>query len=69
LINQIYHAGFLLVGLPVDFDLLSWPGSYAVRYGLCFKQGLVEAESIIGVIFNVIWLGGGLLWTKCIGYW
>lgn len=42
--NQIYHAGFLRVGLPVDFDLLSWPGSYAVRYGLCFKQGLVEAE-------------------------
>ncbi|MGZ1170527.1 riboflavin synthase [Lactobacillus delbrueckii subsp. bulgaricus] len=39
-----FDAGFLRVGLPVDFDLLSWPGSYAVRYGLCFKQGLVEAE-------------------------
>ncbi|MBT8905121.1 anion transporter [Lactobacillus delbrueckii subsp. bulgaricus] len=28
-----------------------------------------KLSAIIGVIFNVIWLGGGLLWTKCIGYW
>ncbi|HAT54512.1 MAG TPA: anion transporter, partial [Lactobacillus sp.] len=24
---------------------------------------------VIGVIFNIIWLGGGLLWTKIIGLW
>lgn len=28
-----------------------------------------KLSAIIGLIFNVIWLGGGLLWTKCIGYW
>ncbi|WP_318766413.1 DASS family sodium-coupled anion symporter [Lactiplantibacillus carotarum] len=26
-------------------------------------------SAIIGVIFNVIWLGGGLLWTKILGFW
>lgn len=26
-----------------------------------------KLSAIIGVIFNVIWLVGGLLWTKCIG--
>jgi Di- and tricarboxylate transporters len=26
-------------------------------------------SAIIGVIFNVIWLGGGLLWTKLLGFW
>lgn len=28
-----------------------------------------KLSAIIGVIFNVIWLGGGLLWTKVIGLW
>ena len=26
-------------------------------------------SAVIGVVLNVIWLGGGLLWTKIIGYW
>lgn len=26
-------------------------------------------SAIIGVVLNVIWLGGGLLWTKVIGMW
>lgn len=28
-----------------------------------------KLSAIIGVIFNVIWLGGGLLWTKVLGFW
>lgn len=28
-----------------------------------------KLSAIIGVIFNVVWLGGGLLWTKAIGLW
>ncbi|MFC6164170.1 DASS family sodium-coupled anion symporter [Lactiplantibacillus dongliensis] len=28
-----------------------------------------QLSALIGVIFNVIWLGGGLLWTKVIGLW
>lgn len=28
-----------------------------------------QLSALIGVIFNVIWLGGGLLWTKVLGIW
>jgi len=28
-----------------------------------------QLSALIGVIFNDIWLGGGLLWTKVIGLW
>ena len=28
-----------------------------------------KLSAIFGVMFNVIWLGGGLLWTKVIGFW
>uniref|UniRef100_UPI001CDB4795 DASS family sodium-coupled anion symporter n=1 Tax=Secundilactobacillus paracollinoides TaxID=240427 RepID=UPI001CDB4795 len=28
-----------------------------------------KLSAIIGVIFNVVWLGGGLLWTKATGLW
>lgn len=28
-----------------------------------------KLSAIVGVIFNVIWLGGGLLWTKLLGFW
>lgn len=28
-----------------------------------------KLSAVFGVIFNIIWLGGGLLWTKVIGYW
>ncbi|MYV04572.1 hypothetical protein GB992_01430 [Lactobacillus rossiae] len=28
-----------------------------------------KLSAIFGVMFNVIWLAGGLLWTKVIGFW
>ena len=63
--------------------MLGWAGSIfcattpysAGPAAMLSTTGYVESKdwwklsAIFGIMFNIIWLGGGLLWTKVIGYW
>ncbi|WP_461242608.1 DASS family sodium-coupled anion symporter [Secundilactobacillus muriivasis] len=45
------------------------PAALLSSTGYVSSKDWWKLSAIIGVIFNVIWLGGGLLWTKAIGMW
>lgn len=45
------------------------PAALLSSTGYVSSKDWWKLSAIIGVIFNVIWLGGGLLWTKVIGIW
>lgn len=45
------------------------PAAMISGTGYISNKGFWKLSAIIGVIFNIIWLGIGLIWTKCIGYW
>lgn len=45
------------------------PAALLSSTGYVSSKNWWKLSAIIGVIFNVIWLGGGLLWTKVIGIW
>ncbi|WP_297953789.1 DASS family sodium-coupled anion symporter [uncultured Lactobacillus sp.] len=45
------------------------PAAMVSSTGYISNKDFWKLSAIIGVVFNVIWLGGGLLWTKVIGYW
>lgn len=45
------------------------PAALLSSTGYVSNKDWWKLSAIIGVIFNIIWLGGGLLWTKVIGMW
>ena len=45
------------------------PAAMVSSTGYISNKDFWKLSAIIGVVFNIIWLGGGLLWTKVIGYW
>lgn len=45
------------------------PAAMVSSTGYISTKDFWKLSAIIGVVFNIIWLGGGLLWTKIIGYW
>jgi len=45
------------------------PAALLSSTGYVSNKDWWRLSAIIGVIFNAIWLGGGLLWTKLIGFW
>lgn len=45
------------------------PAALIASTGYIKNKDFWKLSAIIGVIFNVVWLGGGLLWTKIIGFW
>ncbi|WP_251717562.1 DASS family sodium-coupled anion symporter [Lactobacillus agrestimuris] len=45
------------------------PAAMISSTGYISNKDFWKLSAIIGVVFNIIWLGGGLLWTKVIGYW
>ncbi|CAM3056109.1 hypothetical protein LAPL110952_01730 [Lactiplantibacillus plajomi] len=45
------------------------PAAMLSTTGYVSSKDWWQLSAIFGVLFNVIWLGGGLLWTKVIGYW
>ena len=45
------------------------PAALLSSTGYVSNKDWWKLSAIIGVVLNVIWLGGGLLWTKIIGYW
>lgn len=47
----------------------SGPAALLSGTGYVSNKDWWKLSAIIGVVFNVIWLGGGLLWTKVIGLW
>jgi DASS family divalent anion:Na+ symporter len=64
----------LLLAFAGSINLSTTPYSAGPAALLSSTGYVTSAEwwrlsAIIGVIFNVIWLGGGLLWTKLLGFW
>lgn len=45
------------------------PAALLSSTGYISNKNWWKLSAIIGIVFNIIWLGGGLLWTKIIGYW
>lgn len=45
------------------------PAALLSSTGYVSNKDWWKLSAIIGVILNVIWLGGGLIWTKVIGMW
>lgn len=45
------------------------PAAMLSTTGYISTKDFWKLSAIIGVVFNVVWLSGGLLWTKIIGYW
>lgn len=45
------------------------PAAMISSTGYISNKDFWKLSAIIGVVFNVIWLGGGLIWTKIIDYW
>lgn len=45
------------------------PAALLSSTGYVSNKDWWKLSAIIGVVLNVIWLGGGLLWTKVIGMW
>lgn len=45
------------------------PAAMVSSTGYISNKDFWKLSAIIGVVFNIVWLGGGLLWTKIIGYW
>lgn len=45
------------------------PAAMLSTTGYISNKDFWKLSAIIGVVLNIIWLGGGLLWTKIIGYW
>lgn len=45
------------------------PAALLSSTGYVSNKDWWNLSAIIGVILNVIWLGGGLIWTKVIGMW
>lgn len=45
------------------------PAALLSSTGYVSNKDWWKLSAIIGIVFNIIWLGGGLLWTKVIGYW
>lgn len=45
------------------------PAALLSSTGYVSNKDWWKLSAIIGIVLNIIWLGGGLLWTKIIGYW
>lgn len=45
------------------------PAALLSSTGYVANKDWWKLSAIIGVILNIIWLGGGLLWTKVLGMW
>ncbi|MDF7682759.1 DASS family sodium-coupled anion symporter [Lactobacillus sp. ESL0679] len=45
------------------------PAALLSSTGYVSNKDWWKLSAIIGVVLNIIWLGGGLLWTKVIGMW
>ncbi|RMC24391.1 MULTISPECIES: DASS family sodium-coupled anion symporter [unclassified Lactobacillus] len=45
------------------------PAALLSSTGYVSNKDWWKLSAIIGVILNIIWLGGGLIWTKVIGMW
>ena len=45
------------------------PAAMVSSTGYISNKDFWKLSAIIGVVFNIVWLGGGLLWTKILGYW
>lgn len=45
------------------------PAALLSSTGYVSNKDWWKLSAIIGIVLNIIWLGGGLLWTKVIGYW
>lgn len=45
------------------------PAALLSSTGYVSNKDWWRLSAIIGIILNIIWLGGGLLWTKVIGMW
>lgn len=64
----------LMLGFAGSINLSTTPYS-AGPAALLSSTGYVSTgewwklSAIVGVVFNVVWLGGGLLWTKVLGLW
>ncbi|MCT6904292.1 MAG: anion permease, partial [Lactobacillus sp.] len=45
------------------------PAALLSSTGYVSNKDWWKLSAIIGVVLNIIWLGGGLVWTKVIGMW
>ena len=45
------------------------PAALLSSTGYVSNKDWWKLSAIIGIVLNIIWLGGDLLWTKIIGYW
>lgn len=45
------------------------PAALLSSTGYISNKDFWKLSAIIGIVLNIVWLGGGLLWTKIIGYW
>ncbi|WP_297818995.1 DASS family sodium-coupled anion symporter [uncultured Lactobacillus sp.] len=45
------------------------PAALLSTTGYVSNKDWWKLSAIIGGILNIVWLGGGLIWTKIIGYW
>lgn len=45
------------------------PAALLSSTGYVSNKDWWKLSAIIGIVLNIIWLGGGLMWTKVLGYW
>ncbi|MBP2057202.1 DASS family divalent anion:Na+ symporter [Lactobacillus colini] len=45
------------------------PAAMLSTTGYISNKDFWKLSAIIGILFNIVWLGGGLIWTKIIGFW